>query len=291
MKGERPAPGRGGGATRPGRSRSRPADTRPARRAARADTMPMAVVRPTAGGRPAGSRAALAWAGVAGLGGLVLVRDRLAGRGRGGRHGGRASSCGAAVLTGPLTGWLGDLAARAQLTGYASLTGAFERYPEPVGAARELAAAGRSWSPWSRSARSADGCGSGRWPSGPASACSRRSGPAVLALGSFGPGQLGVMWLAVGGALLVSSRSGGPDARRGRGGGRRPDPADAGHRAGRGGRRGQRRPAACPGRPPRARAGWRGPRRRPGSARRPRCCWPGYRRTPTTCWMRPASCG
>ena len=200
MKGERPAPGarwRGN----PAREIPEPApDTAPLERA-RADTMPMAVVRPEP--RPPGRlRAALAWAAVAGLGGLVLVRMVLGVAGAAATAG--EQQLGSAVLTGPLTGWPGDLAARAQLTGYAYLTGAFERHPEPVGAARELAllaavitvvalgALGRRL----RIRPLAIGAGLGLLAA---------VGPAVLALGSFGPGQLGVMWLAVGGALLVST--------------------------------------------------------------------------------------
>jgi hypothetical protein len=105
---------------------------------------------------------------------------------------------------GPGSGF-GELVARLQLAGYAALTGAFDRHPELLGGARELAlvatvvllvaiAVVARW-----------------WGIGPLAlavvlatlaACS----PAVAALATFGPGLLGVAWLAVGAAVARPAR-------------------------------------------------------------------------------------
>ena len=168
--------------------------------------------RPAPTRRPTAGHTALTWAGLAVLGLLATLRVVVSGRTAPIVAGEQqlvddaaAALAGAAV--GPLTGWLGEFAARAQLTGYAALTSAFERYPAPATAARELAAVAAlitvaalvalGWRLRLRPA--AVGVGLGLLAA---------VDLAGVALGSFGPGQLGVMWLAVGGALLVRAGRG-----------------------------------------------------------------------------------
>ncbi|HVH22164.1 MAG TPA: Pls/PosA family non-ribosomal peptide synthetase [Pseudonocardia sp.] len=157
-------------------------------------------------------RAGLAWAGVALLGALVVLRVIVAGltaRVPASEqqlvNGAVAALRGSSV--GPLTGWLGEFATRAQLTGYAALTVAFERYADPIDAARELAALAAlvtvvglvtlAWGLRLRPGAVAAGLG-----------LLAVAGPAGLALSTFGPGQLGLMWLVVSAALLAQTGSG-----------------------------------------------------------------------------------
>jgi hypothetical protein len=114
----------------------------------------------------------------------------------------------AAVLggRGGIGSGFGELVAGLQLTGYAALTRAFDRYPDLLGGARELAlvAAVVLLVAVVVVAR--------RWGIGPLAlaavlvalaACT----PAVAALATFGPGLLGAAWLAVGAALTGPGRS------------------------------------------------------------------------------------
>ena len=156
--------------------------------------------------------AVLGWAGAALLGALVVLRVIAAGltaRVPAGEQqlvgGAVAALRGSSV--GPLTGWLGEFATRAQLTGYAALTGAFDRYTDPIDAARELAAVAAlvtvvalvalAWRLRLHPGAVAAGL-----------ALLAVAGPAGLALGTFGPGQLGVMWLVVSAALLAQAGAG-----------------------------------------------------------------------------------
>ncbi|GAA3230902.1 hypothetical protein GCM10017691_24320 [Pseudonocardia petroleophila] len=95
----------------------------------------------------------------------------------------------------------GEVAARLQLTAHAALTGAFGRYPDVLGGARELAVvafvvllvavavvAGAAARPGAFAALLA---------------LFVLAEPAVVAVATLGPGLLGATWLAVGAALLV----------------------------------------------------------------------------------------
>ncbi len=155
--------------------------------------------------------AVLGWAGAALLGALVVLRVIAAASAR--VPAGEQQLVGGAVAAlrgssvGPLTGWLGEFATRAQLTGYAALTGAFDRYTDPIDAARELAAVAAlvtvvalvalAWRLRLHPGAVAAGL-----------ALLAVAGPAGLALGTFGPGQLGVMWLVVSAALLAQAGAG-----------------------------------------------------------------------------------
>lgn len=102
--------------------------------------------------------------------------------------------------------WVDGLAARMQLSAYAGVTGAFERYPTVLGGARELglvacavllaALVALARSLGVRPLAAAAGLGS-------LALCP----PAVSALTTFGPGLLGAAWLAAGAALLARSRT------------------------------------------------------------------------------------
>jgi hypothetical protein len=105
----------------------------------------------------------------------------------------------------------GEVAARVQLAAHAALTGAFDRYPDVFGGARESAVAAfvvllgavavvvrPVARPWSFAALLA---------------LFVVAEPAVAAVATLGPGLLGAMWLAVGRRRRVTSASAGTATR------------------------------------------------------------------------------
>jgi hypothetical protein len=174
---------------------------------------PERVAEPARPERPArrrpSVRAVVAVLGVLVLGALVVWRVALAAARLPAVVGETQLIDGAAAMlrqpgTGPGSGF-GELVARLQLAGYAGLTGAFDRHPELLGGARELAlvatvvllvavaVVARRWGVRSLALAVVLAA---------LAVCS----PAVAALATFGPGLLGVAWLAVGAALAQPAR-------------------------------------------------------------------------------------
>ena len=104
-----------------------------------------------------------------------------------------------------VAGALDETVARVQLVGYASLTGASDRYPTALLAARELAGVAAVVLlialvvlAWRLRARPI--------AIGAALGLLAMTEPAAAAVAAYRPGLLGAMWLVIGGALLVGGR-------------------------------------------------------------------------------------
>ncbi len=102
-----------------------------------------------------------------------------------------------------------DLAGQLQLQAYAGLTGAFDRYPGVLGAARELAVVAVAVLVGA-AVVAARRAGTRPWAVAAALALLIVGEPAVTALATFGPGLLGAMWLVLGLALISGTGRIGP---------------------------------------------------------------------------------
>lgn len=178
--------------------------------AARPDTGPVTPVpvAPDPPPSPARSRStAPAWVVCAVLGVLAVVRVALAAARLPARPGEAELVDGAyAVLRlpgvpAPGGGGPTEIVARAQIAGYAQLTGAFERWPDVLDGARELSVVTFCLL---LVAVMVVGRRRGALPIAVGLALFVVIDPAVDTFAAVGPGQLGVAWLAVAGALGLS---------------------------------------------------------------------------------------
>lgn len=145
-------------------------------------------------------------AGVGVAAGLAVLRIALVGRDSAATLVETRLTGGDPSLTGTAVVALGERAARAQLLVYTQVTGAAQRYPDLLGAGRELALVACVVLLTALVAAAV------HLMVRPVAVAFvlvalAASGSAVDALATFGPGLLGVAWLAVGGALLLGTRT------------------------------------------------------------------------------------